>query len=487
MTRSLNAGYMVHEFLTRLIDCREHCYYYSPMNFKVTFMVLAALTLSACGHLKNKPSLPGDETISSVPSAGDDAVEPTLEPDIESDIKVDEIDIPTAPVAEQSEDVIDRIRDGFAFPKLVTKDVLQHESWAAEHLTYLKSLFSRAEPFLHFIVDEIDKRGLPMELALLPAVESAFDPGAVSRSSAAGLWQFMPATGRGFNLRQDWWYDGRHDPYSSTYAALDYLEQLHKMFNGDWFIALAAYNAGPGTLSREIRRAKRKGRKTDYVSLKLRRETRRYIPKLVALKRIVENPKKYNVELPKIANEPYFEVIELPGQIDLVEFAKTSKIDRQLLRHLNRGFKRWATPPQGPHRLLVPLNADNSVDYAKLALENTPKVNYRNHKIKPGDTLSGIARTYGVSVSGLKSANKLKNSKIRAGKDLLIPLRDAPNRTASSTDPGNSKLTHRVQKGDTLWSIARQYKVQLDQLMSWNNLGTNDILSLNQMLTVFLK
>lgn len=477
---------MVHEKSDALIDCISASHYYSSMKIKVLILLFAVMTLSACGANKKTPST--DTATNSKEDIGE--IEPTLEPDTVSDVTVDDIEIPHAPVTPEVVDLIDRIRDGFAFPDLVTKDVLQHEKWATEHKSYLKNLFARAEPFLFFIVEEIEKRELPMELALLPAVESAYDPGAVSRSKAAGLWQFMPATGRGFNLRQDWWYDGRHDPYSSTYAALDYLEQLHKMFDGDWFIALAAYNAGPGTLRREIRKAKSKGRKTDYLSLRLRAETRRYIPKLVSLKRIIENPEKYNVELPVVVSKPYFEVLEIPGQIDLVEFAKSSNIDRQLLRHLNRGFKRWATSPDGPHRLLVPIDANRNVDYAKLAIKNAPKVNYRYHRIQTGDTLSGIARTYGVSVSSLRKANKLRNSRIRAGKNLLIPVSGSAARiahqSAGSSDK-NSKVTHRVKKGDTLWSIARRYQVKLGELMAWNNLKAEDVLSLNQTLTLFLK
>ncbi len=462
------------------------------MKSKVILMVLATLCLSACGHVKKTAKSDDDKPSTAQTSPSPQTqLEPTLEPDIVSDIEVDDITIPTKPVAAKTVDMLDRLRDGFAFPKLLTKDVRQHERWASEHTTYLTNLFNRAEPFLFFIVEEIEKRGLPMELALLPAVESAFDPGAVSRSSAAGLWQFVPATGRGFGLRQDWWYDGRHDPYSSTFAALDYLEQLHAMFDGDWFIALAAYNAGPGTLRREIKRAKRAGRKTDYVSLKLRLETRRYIPKLIALKRIIQNPKKYGVTLPTIASEPYFEVIDLPGQIDLVEFAKQSNIDGQLLRHMNRGFKRWATSPDGPHRLLVPLGANKNLDYAELAIKNTPKVNYRHHKIRQGDTLSGIARTYGVSVGALRSANRLRGTNIRAGHDLLIPVRGtggkAANKSVSSSLSADqeAEIKHHVKKGDTLWSIARRYQVKLDQLMSWNNLRSGDVLNLNQILRVF--
>ena len=339
-----------------------------------------------------------------------------------------------------------------------------------------------------------------MELALLPAVESAYDVGAVSRSKAAGLWQFVPATGKGFGLRQDWWYDGRHDPYSSTFAALDYLEQLHQMFDGDWFIALAAYNAGPGTLRREIKRAKRKGRRSDYLSLNLRQETRRYVPKLMGLREILLKPKKYGITLPQLASKPFFQVIDLPGQIDLVEFADRSQIDKKLIRTLNRGFKRWATSPDGPHRLLIPVGEDDieRADYfdrSQSALANASPLNYRNHIIRSGETLSHIARQYGVSVSAIKVTNRLSSHRIRAGKSLLIPISTstAPSNLASSPQKASvrpdipyDKIKHRVTKGDTLWSIAKHYKVDLNELMSWNNLRTGDVLSLNQLLTVFL-
>ncbi len=478
------------------------------MNFKVTLILCLALTVCACGTKQKSPQASTPST-QSVP--GVETLEPTLEPGTVSDIDIDGIEIPSSPASISVDNLVDRIRNGFAFPDLSTKSVRQHERWASEHPTYLVNLFKRAEPFLYFIVDEIEKRGLPMELALLPAVESAYDPGAVSRSKAAGLWQFVPATGKGFGLRQDWWYDGRHDPYSSTFAALDYLEQLHTMFDGDWFIALAAYNAGPGTLRREIKRAKSKGRKTDYVSLKLRLETRRYVPKLVALKNILLNPHNFDIVLPVVANKPFFDVIKLPGQIDLVEFAKSSKIDQPLLRHLNRGFKRWATPPEGPHRLLVPLkssslSAHQSIEKARLVAQNSPVQNYRSHQIKGGDTLSAIARTYGVSVASLRSVNNLKSNNIRAGKRLVIPLPERTlegaggtngslsksssnsnqNANTSSSNGNGSKVKHRVKKGDTLWSISRKYQVKINQLMAWNNLSSNDILSLNQLLTVFL-
>ncbi len=455
----------------------------SQLKPMLTIGVLALL--SACSAHKT----PSQEQ--TLPQASSPApyVEPTV--DQSNETHADTVAEPSLE-AIATNDVLDRIRQGFEFPDLKSKHVDQYETWASEHHSYLNNLFARGTPFLFHIVEEIEKRDLPMELALLPAVESAYRPTAVSRSKAGGLWQFIPSTGRAFNLRQDWWYDGRNDPLESTEAALDYLTQLHKRFDGDWFLALAAYNAGQGTVARAIKANKAKRRPTSYQDLALRLETRRYIPKLIALKNIIENPQKFDVKLPKIKNEPYFKVVPLNGQIDLNKFSKDAGIERAELRNLNAGFKRWATSPDGPHRLLVPAHKHADLSQAIAAAERAPKLNYQNHRIARGDSLSSIARHYGVSVSALKSTNNLRNSRIREGKDLLIPVRASAvnskssvaieNYTTSNTHTQNH--VHHVKRGDTLWSIARQYKVQLSKLMSWNNLSKNHVLRLNQQLLV---
>ncbi len=450
-------------------------------QLKPMFTIGLLALLSACSAHK------GPSQEQSLPSASSPApyVEPTAGENGET---------PADPVAEPSleavavNDVLDRIRQGFEFPNLESKHVDQYETWASEHHSYLNNLFARGTPFLFHIVEEIEKRNLPMELALLPAVESAYRPTAVSRSKAGGLWQFIPSTGRAFNLRQDWWYDGRNDPLESTEAALDYLTQLHKRFDGDWFLALAAYNAGQGTVSRAIKANKAKRRPTSYQDLALRLETRRYIPKLIALKNIIENPQKFDVELPEIKNEAYFKVVPLNGQIDLKKFSKDAGIEQAELRNLNAGFRRWATSPDGPHRLLIPVHNNADISQAIAAAERAPKLHYQNHRITQGDSLSSIARRYGVSVSALKSSNNLRTSRIRAGKDLLIPVRanasEARNSQAQVSSSNLQDQVHHVKRGDTLWSIARQYKVQLSKLMSWNNLSKNQVLRLNQQLLV---
>lgn len=389
------------------------------------------------------------------------------------------------------EDLLDRIRKGFQLPEFESKYLADYERWNATHPTYLTDLFKRAEPFLFHIVEEIENRGMPMELALLPAVESAFKPNAKSHSNASGLWQFVPATGRDFGLDEDWWYDGRRDAIASTDAALDYLSKLHKMFDGDWFLALAAYNAGQGTVQRAIKANRKKNRGTDYQDLHLRSETKRYVPKLIALKNIINEPTKHSISLPKLANEPHFEVLTLAGQVDLVDFSRASGIDQNLLMHMNAGFKRWATSPNGPHRLLVPINDQQALQLARILSTQAPKIEFRSHQIDTGDSLSTIAKRYSVTIGALKATNNLRNSNIRAGKNLLIPISagisEPPTATAMvlAVDNNQEKLVHRVQHGDTLWSIAEHYQVQLQQLLAWNNLATDQILSLNQALLVF--
>ena len=328
-----------------------------------------------------------------------------------------------------------------------------------------------------------------MELALLPTIESAYKPDAMSRSRASGLWQFIPSTGKSFGLSQDWWYDGRRDLIASTHAALDYLTQLNKMFDGDWHLTLAAYNAGQGTILRAISSNKRKGKSTNYQSLSLRSETVKYVPKLQAMIEIVKNPGRYNVSLPKIANQPYFETLELPGQIDIQQFSELAKLDIETVKHLNAGFLRWATPPEGPNRLLTPISNHAQSSIALQKIEINPNIEYTHHTIKRGETLSQIGRRYGVSIAALQNTNKLSGTNIRAGKSLIIPIANqsqSPNQTASTSNGTTNKRIHRVVKGDTLWSISKRYNVDLQKLISWNQLTKNQILRLNQSLLIFL-
>ncbi|NNC99340.1 MAG: transglycosylase SLT domain-containing protein [Gammaproteobacteria bacterium] len=473
------------------------------MLFRLLFIVALLVVQTACGHLRQAKQV---DHGSGVP-AGDVVLDPRASgPDIDRPAEnTTPEETPTLPAEKASpHDLFARMRAGFVLPEYASSYIRQYERWSTRHPTYLRDLFTRAEPYLFYILEEIERRGLPTELALLPAVESAYKPNAVSRSKAGGLWQFIPSTGRHFGLHQNWWYDGRRDPVAATNAALDYLTELNHQFDGDWFLTLAAYNAGPGTIQRAIAANKHKDRNTRYQDLLLRNETIRYVPKLLALKNIIASPDAYSVTLPVIADTQHFEIIHLPGQIDLHSFAEQSEISLPVLRDLNAGFLRWATPPDGPHRLLVPLGALAKVDEAIENLKTTPPLEYRDHKINRGDTLSAIARRYGVSVTALKSANHITGTSIRAGGTLLVPVASFGSSVTAPTVVVNkrgltgkkfstgaaaaesNRLVHVVVAGDTLWSIARRYKVEVAQLLSWNQLGAQQILSLNQALTVFL-
>lgn len=481
------------------------------MSFRPIIIIALLWALSACGHLSLKS---GNEPVNaSSPISKAAIINQATEHERFTNTALSNTD-ERALGSVTEIDLLSRIRSGFKLSEFESKHIHQYEQWSSQHPTYLRDLFVRAEPFLFHIVEEIEKRGLPMELALLPAVESSYKPNAVSGSAAGGLWQFIPSTGTYYGLRQDWWYDGRRDAIAATNAALDYLTSLHQMFEGDWLLALAAYNAGQGNVRKAIKHNIRKGRSTNYKALDLRTETVRYVPKLFALRNIILDPEKFGVTLPVIDNKPHFKIIKLPGQIDLHQFAAQAEVELAPLQHLNAGFRRWATSPDGPHRLLVPLPSDmTKINEALAFIATGPQISFRNHHINKGDTLSAIARRYGVSVTAIKTVNKMGSASIRAGRNLLIPVSDqSPNQkvtnrksnkpqsfasaaslentaatgdTQGIDDSGNNKLIHRVVAGDTLWSIARQYQVRMAELVSWNQLRQNQVLNLNQALLIF--
>ena len=321
--------------------------------------------------------------------------------------------------------LFDRIFSGY---QLKTSDhplVKKHRQFYLKNIDYVQRVLERSRPYLFFIVEEIEKRGLPMELALLPAIESAFLTNATSRSNAAGLWQFIPTTGRYFGLKQNWWSDQRRDVILSTRSALDYLKELNIEFNGDWYLSIAAYNGGRGTLASAIKRNKNKGLATDYFSLKLSRETTNYVPKLLALVDVVRNAHLYNIQVPEIANFPYFALIKTPGQIDMSELIDKTSLNKDIFYQLNAGFKRWASSPEGPHRVIVPIDSSKNVETYFASKPAKPNIQWRNHKLRRGDTLYGLSREYKVSIRAIKTINKMKSTRLREGRTILIPLRSA--------------------------------------------------------------
>jgi len=362
--------------------------------------------------------------------------------------------------------------------------------YLAQH-DYLQLVSERASLYLYYIVEEVQRRGMPMEIALLPLVESTLDPFAYSSGRAAGLWQIMPATGEHLGLERTWWYDGRRALRDSTDAALDYLETLHGQFDNDWLLALAAYNSGEGRVARARAANAAKGLPTDFWSLKLPRETRKYVPKLIALTQIVATPARYAVTIPPVDNAPAFEIAETGGQIALAKAARLAEVNVDILRELNPGQLRWATAPGQPPELLLPPGSLELFEQAISELPPEERMSWKNYQIQRGDTLGGISKKFSVPVEALRTANNLKGSNIRAGTTLMIPV---PGGAPQSANPWSQEplladtkvLDYRVRRGDSLYGIAGKFKISIDDIISWNELKSDQYLQPGQQLTLYL-
>lgn len=401
--------------------------------------------------------------------------------------------ITPAPIA----DLWQRIRNGYDIPtaKPLHRTTQRQLDWFVKHPDYVNRVVERARPYLHHIVDQLEQRNMPLEIALLPIVESGFQPFAYSHGRAAGLWQFIPGTGKVYGLKQDWWYDGRRDVIESTRAALDYLQKLHNDF-GDWQLALAAYNCGEGTVSRAIKRNIKAGKATDFWSLDLPRETSAYVPKLMAVSELINHPEQYQISLSPIDNSPFLAVVEVGSQIDLALAAKLAQVSTDEVYQLNPGFNRWATRPNGPHRLVVPLEKAELFQQALMDLPADQRVQWTRHKIKSGESLGVIAKHYKTTIAVIKEANGISGNTIRAGHHLLIPIASAKatsyplsesQRLATRQNKvySGTKKIHTVKAGDTWWDIANKYKVEVRKLTSWNGKAPADTLHLGQKLVIW--
>jgi membrane-bound lytic murein transglycosylase D len=352
---------------------------------------------------------------------------------------------------------------------------------------YLRVVARRAEPYLYYIVEEVEKRGMPMEVALLPMVESAYNPFATSSQSASGLWQIMPATGRYLGLEQNWWYDGRRDLRDSTKTALDYLEALHAEFDDDWLLALAAYNGGKGRVRRAQRANRDKGLPTDYWSLKLPRETKRYVPKLIALSAIVTFPETFGVEIPPIANAPAFTIVDTQGQIEMVRAASLADMDMTTLRAFNPGQLRWATSPEQPQELLVPHEVADRMTAGISTLTDADRVSWQHYRIQQGDSLIRIARKFDTEAGLLRQVNHIKGNLIRAGKTMMIPIGSSWQSSLAMAASGEPLAKgYRVRAGDSLYRIAEKFNVTVNEIVSWNSLNPNTYLQPGQKLKVWV-
>ena len=378
------------------------------------------------------------------------------------------------------------------------EEVQAHVKWYKRNPRHVERVARRAKPYLRYIVQELEKNGLPLELALLPVIESAFDPFAYSHGRASGLWQFIPSTGRLYGLKIDWWYDGRRDIRESTRAAIRYLERLNKLFDGNWLLAIAAYNAGEGNILKSIKRSKIKRERVTFWQLKVLSETSSYVPRLLAISEVISNPNEYGISLPDIPDEPYWEAVDTARQIDLNTAARLAEISQEELYSLNPGFNQWATHPDGPHELLLPREKVRVFKKNLGELKADQHVYWQRHKVKKGETLSGIAESYNSTVKQIKAVNGLRTTLIREQQSLLIP---APAKGVSYTMTRESRLTKKqtlltamskakpisyiVRDGDSLWKIAKEHGVKIKDLARANGLGLTSLIRAGDKLKIY--
>lgn len=391
-----------------------------------------------------------------------------------------------------------RLQDGLQLPYVDNREVNAQLRWYVKNKAYLQRVQQRSARYLHFIIDALEQHDLPLDIALLPIVESAYEPFSYSHGQASGLWQFIPMTGNRFKLRQDWWYDGRRDTVDASYAAIQYLSYLHRFFDGDWLLALAAYNSGEGTVQRAMRANQRANKPTDFWHLNLPAETRAYVPKMIALAEIFRNPERYEVDLVHIANQPYFATVNLDSQIDLMQAAELAEISIDELYYLNPAYNRWATPPGKGHNLKLPVTAVDRFNTALAQLPKDQRVSWQRHIIQQGESLNSIATKYQSNIEWIKEINQLNSHVIIAGRTLMVPVASAnlthyrhseSQRLAKkqSTAPSQNlnKTTHTVQSGDTFWSLAKRYKVEVANLARWNNKSPRDTLRIGESLVIW--
>ncbi|MCC5014919.1 MULTISPECIES: lytic transglycosylase [unclassified Legionella] len=391
--------------------------------------------------------------------------------------------------------VWDVLRSQFALNHEVTQPEVQTQlRWLVAHPSYLQKL-ARSEPYIYHIVTEIKKRRMPGEIALLPMIESAYDPFAYSGAGAAGLWQLMPGTGNNLGLKQDWWFDGRRSIRPSTDAALNYLTYLNKYFNGNWILAIAAYDSGEGTVARAIKNSRQYSRNISFWTLPVPQETKAYVPRLLALAEIIKYPQRYHITLPDIPHVPYFEEVNIGSQIDLNHAAKLAGISYKDLIKLNPGFNRWTTAPYKPFNLLIPAD---KVAHFNRNLANVPeekRVSWTRHQVSGGDNLGSIARRYFTTVKLIRELNQLKSDKLKLGQYVLIP--STKNTTVAAakkpvtpiTDqPATAqsyKVLHIVQAGDTYQSLEKKYNVSAANIRLWNHIKGKTPLKTGSQLTLW--
>jgi len=465
---------------------------------KDVLLAVCVLAVSACAHTPGGHPLKGPvaEPVGVVPPAETSSTYPEAPtpPSAQAAEPADPTlnDSPTQVAGltpAQYADLFDRMRSGFKLEDSERLAVEQQLNWFASHPDYLERAFGRAELYLYHIVTELEARGMPLEIALLPVVESAFEPYAYSRARASGLWQFIPDTGSRYGLKQDWWYDGRRDVVESTRAALDYLQSLHDEFNGDWLLAIAAYNCGEMAVERALDVNRAKGKPLDFWSLKLPKETQAYVPKLLAMRRLVADPETYDISISPIPNQPYFARVETRGQIDLKLAAEIAGVTDEELYELNPAFHRWATDPAGPHYLLLPVDGAQVFMQNISQLSEDQRMRSETYTVSRGDSVASVAKRFNTTVNVVREMNDLPTGTLTVGSDLHVPSASvslpakvllAAERADGHDRNSRRPHVHVVHRGDTMWSIARRTGVDVNTLANMNGMQPGDHLRAGQ-------
>ncbi len=460
--------------------------------------VASLLWLTGCATMGSSPvtqtSDPALQVTSSAPAASHTPVIPNgpLQPIKASRATSGGVASLSAPA-----DLWDRMRRGFAMPDLQHELVQNREQWYATRPDYMLRMTERSSKYLFHIVEELERRGMPTELALLPYIESAFNPQAVSSAKAAGMWQFMPATGNYFDLKQNAFRDDRRDVLASTRAALDYLQKLHGMF-GDWHLALAAYNWGEGSVGRAIARNQKLGLGTSYSELSMPAETRLYVPKLQAVKNIVANPQAFSTELPLIENHPYFQSVDITHDIDVALAATLAGIREEDFRALNPSFKRPVILAAGTPQVLLPWDNAKVFQRNLEARRDGQYASWTVWSVPATMSVADAAQQLGMSENDLRSLNNIPpRMLIKAGSALMVPRSTTTRQDVSSHLADNGQLsltpenvtrrtTVRAGKGETVVSIARRYKLAATSIADWNDVRANAAFKLGQQVVVYL-
>jgi membrane-bound lytic murein transglycosylase D len=392
-----------------------------------------------------------------------------------------EVSAELLPLPPPAEDLWGRIRKGYALPDLDDAYVRKWEEWYASRPDYIARMVDRSRRYLYYIVVEVEERRMPLEIALLPMVESAFNPVALSSARAAGIWQFMPSTGANYGLKQNFWFDSRRDVIAATDGALAYLQKLYGQFN-DWQLALAAYNWGEGNVKRAIERNERAGLPTDYASLKMPDETRNYLPKLQAVKNIVRDPAAFDLELGDIPDAPYFAVVRTARKMDVKRAAELAELSLEEFQYLNPHHNRPVIAGSDEFAILLPIDKAE-IFAAKLDLTDQPLVSWQAYRLRPGETLAQLAGRLGMPEASLRAVNGIGvKARVPAGHTLLVPA-ERPSRAAAetlttavfTTVPHGRTIYHRVGRGETLTGIAARYSVTTAELKQWNNVAHDGV------------